>query len=57
MAISSLLLLAVIIVAVIFVVFFLYSSVLIVGGKEINVLERRWFGKENAQRPGLRHEQ
>ena len=46
MAISSILFLAVIVLAAIFVVIFLYSSILIVGGKEINVLERRWFGKE-----------
>ena len=46
MAISTVLLLAALILAAIFIFIFLYSSILIVGGKEINVLERRWFGKE-----------
>ena len=43
---SSALLITVIIVAAIFLIVLLYSSILIVGGKEINVLERRWFGRE-----------
>jgi len=46
MEISSALLIAAMIIAAIFVFIFLYSSILIVGGKEINILERRWFGKE-----------
>ena len=46
MEISSILMLAVISIAAVFVIIFLYSSILIVGGKEINILERRWFGKE-----------
>ena len=33
-------------IAVIFLITLIWSSVLIVGGKEIKVLERRWFGKE-----------
>ena len=37
---------AAIVVAAVFIIVFLYSSILIVGGKEINVLERRWFGKQ-----------
>lgn len=46
MEISYALMIAAIIVAAVFVFIFLYSSILIVGGKEINILERRWFGKE-----------
>ena len=33
-------------IAVIFLITLIWSSILIVGGKEIKVLERRWFGKE-----------
>jgi uncharacterized membrane protein YqiK len=33
-------------IAVIFLLVLIFSSILIVGGKEIKILERRWFGKE-----------
>ena len=46
MEILSGLMIAAIIVVAVFVFILFYSSVLIVGGKEINILERRWFGKE-----------
>jgi len=35
-----------IVVAVIFLLTLVFSSILIVGGREIKVLERRWFGKQ-----------
>ena len=37
---------ALIALAVIFLLFFLFSSILIVGGREIKALERRWFGRQ-----------
>ena len=33
-------------IAVIFLLTLFFSSLLIVGGREIKVLERRWFGKQ-----------
>ena len=44
--IQTILLIAGISLAVIFLLVLLFSSLLIVGGKEIKILERRWFGKE-----------
>jgi uncharacterized membrane protein YqiK len=35
-----------IVVAVIFFLILVFSSLLIVGGREIKILERRWFGKQ-----------
>ena len=52
MEISNALLIAAIIIAAIFFFTLLYSSILIVGGKEINILERRWFGKETPKEEG-----
>lgn len=44
--ITTIFMIAGISIAVIFVLVFIFSSMVIVGGKEIKILERRWFGKE-----------
>jgi uncharacterized membrane protein YqiK len=49
----SILILTLIAVAVIFFLTLLFSSLLIVGGREIKALERRWFGKQMPKDRGL----
>jgi len=44
--ITLILTIAAISIAAIFVLILLFSSILIVGGKEIKILERRWFGNQ-----------
>lgn len=46
MLVSTILMIAGITLAVIFLLVLIFSSLLIVGGREIKILERRWFGKE-----------